>query len=700
MKWVRLKSVYGARFRSFTEPFRVEFPESGLTAIRGLNKNTGDTSNSGKSSLILAVSYLFGGCPFPGTELQSWYDEEPFLVGAEIDTPDGVWVVERSPGLKVFSPSKVVTKGKAAESVIDSIFGMDATTRALTTYRGQDEKGMFLSMPDSEKKEFLSSALGLKKYESAATASSEALRQLKAGLVAAQASEATYAEAYRAAEDKLKEISGGIHFDSVSATEDAEEEVELKEELRLLAELKKGHQENVSAIRADIGKALSLEISSIQNRIQALSGYEESADVSGLKSLIRQAISKATELERADLLKQEGLRKERDGIKAELKDVSVAAATARRLQNDIGLLQSQLSKINEQTCPTCMQSWVESTAAAEKIKNDLNIKTEELKSAIDNASRLKGLEESLVVAEQRIKDFQPLLAIGELKTSVRDWETALAAKGRAAADNRKNEVAALHSEERVARQAADIRFNESISDIKAAILSIDKNVAGIKDKLAAIASRQQDRSLRDALFKERCRAAHDSKAKHLAAAESLVSINKRYDEESDFGAMVGREGFLGVIFDDVLAEISAATNDILGRVANVRHITFGFESERETQSGNFQRRIVPVVTVDGKRVGMASGVSGGQKSAINLAVDLGVAEVIAKRRGSYPGWLILDEVFDGLGRVSKESCLEMLNAYAGDKLILVIDHGSEFQGLFSQTISVIMSGNQSIIERN
>ncbi len=75
-------------------------------------------------------------------------------------------------------------------------------------------------------------------------------------------------------------------------------------------------------------------------------------------------------------------------------------------------------------------------------------------------------------------------------------------------------------------------------------------------------------------------------------------------------------------------------------------------------------------------------------NAVKLAVDLGFGEVVAKRRGAYPGWLVLDESFNGLDRASKESSMEMLQVYAGDRLVLVVDHATEFQGLFSRIIEV------------
>jgi len=64
-------------------------------------------------------------------------------------------------------------------------------------------------------------------------------------------------------------------------------------------------------------------------------------------------------------------------------------------------------------------------------------------------------------------------------------------------------------------------------------------------------------------------------------------------------------------------------------------------------------------------------------SAVYLATDLAIIDVVSRRLGVAPGWLVLDESFEGLGPVEKEAYLEVLNNYARNKLVLIIDHGTE-----------------------
>jgi hypothetical protein len=166
----------------------------------------------------------------------------------------------------------------------------------------------------------------------------------------------------------------------------------------------------------------------------------------------------------------------------------------------------------------------------------------------------------------------------------------------------------------------------------------------------------------------------------------------------DFQALVGREGFLGAIFDEILAEITEETNRILARVPNTDTVTLRFDSEATTKGGKVNRTIVPILSVAGNTGKLESRCSGGMMSSIELAVDLAVAEVISRRTNSSPGWMCLDESFDGLDAASKEACFQLLHVQAQKKLILIVDHSESFSELFAETITITSKGGRSVVE--
>lgn len=669
------------------EPFRVTLPESGLVLVRGLNKDTGDSSASGKSSFVLAISHLFGGCKYPGTTLQSWHSEDPYLVGAVIATAEGDWTIERSKGLKVVSPDGTTIKGKAAESELDKIFGMDSWLRSMATYRGQKQDGLFLSMPDQDKKEFFTKALRLNRYEKVAADAAEAAKELKDKFLFADGQ----LSLARSLVEQTKEV-----FDTLPPAEEADEG-NLDELRAAVAGAEKNRDLAITAAEEAASKILKAGAKEAE-KILADSNISFGEDTPEVKEALLELPKVNERLNKAiqhDIKKRQELEETKSNLKLRLYQATKEAEKKTALESTLKKLQDQKQHLLEQICPTCEQSWV--TTSAQKQLEKVNASILETETQISKA--VAAAEE----AEQRsaeIKSFPPftphpfeqrlkerLEVLNAIVGEVRQNQLKQAAAHSAQAQSR---ARAVRAEAEIQATTAKQTHLKVAYALKQEIDNLNQIIRFNESRVAAAKALAENR--------KRAEQAYSSAVKRLDAAhQKYVDIKKQIDCELDLNLMVGRTGFLGVIFDDVLAEVAAATNEVSSRVANVRHVTFSFDSEKESQSGSIQRRIIPVVTIDGRSVDFDAGLSGGMQSAIKLAVDLGVGEVVAKRRGSYPGWLVLDESFDGLGRASKESCLEMLQAYAGDRLVLVIDHSSEFQGLFQQVITITSSNGRSTI---
>jgi DNA repair exonuclease SbcCD ATPase subunit len=178
--------------------------------------------------------------------------------------------------------------------------------------------------------------------------------------------------------------------------------------------------------------------------------------------------------------------------------------------------------------------------------------------------------------------------------------------------------------------------------------------------------------------------------------KTLVDLQAAIALELSVHQALGRQGYLGSIFDEILAEISTEVTDVLGNVPNVSGVTLRFDSTHETRKGATKRSIVPVVTKDGLEATFSS-LSGGQQSSVELAVDLAIGNVIGRRTGRTPGWLILDESFDGLDVQAKEGCMAILKRYATNRLVAVIDHASELKELFDQRIQVQLHNGVSTV---
>jgi exonuclease SbcC len=159
--------------------------------------------------------------------------------------------------------------------------------------------------------------------------------------------------------------------------------------------------------------------------------------------------------------------------------------------------------------------------------------------------------------------------------------------------------------------------------------------------------------------------------------------------------ILGRQGFLGVIFDEVLAEIQNKANELICYFPNISTYSVQISSTTQTKNKNLKKTLSKKVYKDGKEVSIKS-LSGGQQAALELCVDLAVSETIRARTGTNLGWIILDEALEGLGVIEKQSALDMLKQKIKGT-VLVIDHSTEVKEGFDKVINIIFDGKTSYV---
>lgn len=680
LKWVRLQQIELEDLGPFVGRHVLKLPETGLVLVKGLVTETGDGSGSGKSSLLNGIAHLFGGCPFPATELQSWYTEKSPRAKGVLATADGPVEVERYKGLAVRTGEKK-HRGRAAEAALDDVFGMDERLRALVTYRGQGQPGVFLAMSDPEKKEFLGRLLGLDAYERVAVTAAERARQLKdevtrrevaVEVAASQRDQAVGAAAGgqqgRRAEDLRAEAAEKEGVARALAAE-AGEAARAAEEAR----------EGAARVEAEATSGLRKRIDEVHHR-------PEAADLLDARARLRQAREDLKAAQKRNDARRDDHWRLKVAAGDELKAVKAAARPLERLEQELAAAGARYKALKANTCSTCQRPWDDPAQQAELVK--AHAEGVAAKKARDAARDAEAKLPAALATYNAVGEYVPDPAVAAAEGGVAELEARIGrleaehgqAKGRELSDLQLKLADA---------QAAGGPLRLKAAKLKAAAEEL-RNKSEVHARLARSLLEDAARAeAAEAVAEERRQAVARAETALEAAQAAQAAAEAALAVELDVGALVGREGFQAYYFDDALAEVAAAANDILGRVANVRHLTLEFEMEKEGKAGGVTKRITPVISARGRRVSMEAGLSGGMKAAVNLAVDLAVGQVATKRAaGAYPGWLVLDEAFDGLGRVSKESCMEMLAACAGDRLILIVDHSSEFQGLFDRVVTV------------
>jgi len=635
LKWLKLRA-----FRSFAEEARIDFPSSGLLLIRGKNLTNQDPSGTGKSTIMLAVAYALDICPFPASELQSWLTDEDMQVQLGLETASGEVVISRGKKNSVKLGDRTVTSAKAIAEELRKIFGLDPDTLRAITYRAQNTQGLFLSLTDSEKKEFLTRLLGLVNIEQAVEKAEERIKALKPSVEMEENSVAT----------SRKELET-LQTQEFPAPED---------DSALLTEY---HQVD--------SKRVELEAREKEIQAQALgkkASIKDDPELMRLAEVIEAAKAQYQQVLEAQQAREKEFRANQEVLRKKLMDIAQRDTMILNYRKEMEAAQAQLAKLVAGHCPTCNRAWEDAAAKALSIEAQIkNLEATSATLAKQQGDRVK-LETELKVPFQSDPTVEKL----------RNLKIQLDAQFQEKAQN------LLH--------ASTDELQQALNGVRVELGSVRSRLSGLGQQLAMVKAVNQ-KLLQARIYAEENIAAVQAKIRNSELV--IARLGGELNAERDFVALMGREGFLGVIFDDVLKEIETEANERLARLANVSHVTIQFKSEVTTQKGTIKRSITPVVTVNGQEARLNSGLSGGMYTSVEGQVDLAVMAVVQRRTGSLPGFLFLDESFNGQGNVTKEATMEVLREYAQEKLVVVIDHNSEMKELFTQFIDVVYKDGKS-----
>jgi DNA repair exonuclease SbcCD ATPase subunit len=690
---VELPAVKLTNYGPFVGKHEIDFPPKGFVLIKGLVTETGGGSGSGKSFFIKSIPFLFGGCPDSHNEIQSWYTEEPPEVEIPILVNGNIINIKRKKGLTVFGNNyQEPIKGGAAENELDKIFGLDKKSRAMVTYRGQKESGLFLSLADDKKKTFLSSLLGLSLYDNVSKEAQEKIPNLElekenalGSLRFIQKEHNEVQAALIVAEEELNKLPKSSE-ENISKAENK------------VKEIQKAYEEVVNSLSREKDQkqeVIRQKTQEINKKIIILTQKVDPPEITIIRRQIEELRFKSKELEaifNSDVIKYH---EKKNTYQKELSSLVMQLQGRQQLEFKIKVLKKEKEELLKLSCPECKRQWI-GTDQELKLKEKQEL-IEKYNKAIESYKDIEKTLDEYKIALAKLEEPIKPIEIDQINYKIQEFVIkgkkiieVEEAKRQAQVYNLRQEEKALHlelntkssEEKKIGAKYTELQHQLNVANFSLDQLRRDQLI--YKQASSVVAERKRNLDNLKEKLKER-----------EAAFEQTES---KWKLEKDLVALCGKTGFLGAIVEEVLAEISSITNDILSKVANVRHITIDFETEKESiTTGNVVARIVPVVYCNGRRVSFNSGISGGMQAAVELAVDLGVAEVVSRRRNSFPGWLILDETFHGLGPTEKATCLEMLQDYAKNRLVLVIDHDTEFQGLFDKVITIEMTGGQSRI---
>lgn len=659
-------------FRSFEGKHTVDFDETGLYLVRGFNLDTRGESAAGKSTLFHAIAYALDFAPYAATEYRSWLNEEPMFVELELKTAKGIVTIHRGDKLwlKRAWEDKPITSAKAVAEALDELCGMGKQLRSAITYRKQRTFGIFMSKKDKEKKEFLVDLLKLEWLEKDIA---EAVKRVTASEEQVVRSEAGLNPLERQLEEARAHVPKNAEIDTASMKKEVLHWRLTLERATKMVEEKQGELADAKAEeekRADEAyHSNDVEIAALEEEIKVIQNAQSKLEDSRLK----------------DAVKVLGECQQR------VSRVAHAESEAAEYRTELAQLEAEMEHLLVLTCPKCLREWREATEEAFNVKKRIGVLKEALRSADEDVATLTKLR----LLEKKLLD------------DVAREREVLKAEGDLFRSRQREQIAEIRSRISVLGSRASQKRSEVMFDPDNASKRIGKELASFIEqrdmallKLNSV-SMQLDRAIQENEFNKR---EHDRRFKEVVTIAAAVAkwkkdheeLVKAWNAERDYLEM--QRGFLGKYFSEVLVQISQKANKILASLPNAKRVTVRFDTDRKTQEGNVRNEITPVAMFSGKEWPLEAGASGGMFTSIELAVDLAVIEVIEERTGIELGWLILDESFaNGSDNVTKQGCLEILQRYAQKKLVIMVEHASEFKEFFSRVIEIEFKDERSCI---
>ena len=150
-------------------------------------------------------------------------------------------------------------------------------------------------------------------------------------------------------------------------------------------------------------------------------------------------------------------------------------------------------------------------------------------------------------------------------------------------------------------------------------------------------------------------------------------------------AMYSPTGAQAYILDSVIESFNERVVEYVNLLW--QQLTYELKSYKETVKGDVTAKFSEHLIMDGKPISIGS-LSGGEFRALSLCVDFALIDVMERQFGISMSPIILDEPYDGLDASGKALITELLETLAGRRQIVVVDHSSEINSMFSKVIKV------------
>ena len=242
--------------------------------------------------------------------------------------------------------------------------------------------------------------------------------------------------------------------------------------------------------------------------------------------------------------------------------------------------------------------------------------------------------------------------------------------------------------------------NQLVESIQQQLADSDNPLKEIHAVEEAIAHSQQQRDLQLSQIgrvQQQLSQLETVQSQHEQQQKNLEDLRHKYQVYRALAEAFGRKGIQALMIENLLPQLEAETNQILGRLSDhqlhVQFVTQKTGRQKKNQPKKFIDTL-DILIADARGTRPYETYSGGEAFRVNFAIRLAIARLLAMRSGTALRMLIVDEGFGTQDKAGCDRLVAAIEAIAPDfACILTITHMPHFREAFQTRIDV--SKNES-----
>jgi exonuclease SbcC len=567
---------------------------------------------------------------------------------------------------------------RETQAKIDEVVRLDYDTFVNSAFLVQGRADEFTTKTPTQRKQVLSTILGLSQWERYEDRAKDQLRSVQDDI--------------QRLDGRLEEIERELSQRQVYEEEGEQAEqgaVEAAEKLEAAeaqwADLEGARAELVTLQRQidDLTRRIVSRQNEIKEAQDEVDELEKRADKAAIQAALDAIKENLAALE--PVLKQKDeIEKKRQALREEMANLTGVNQALGPETEPIKARLTVLQESEEPVCPTCGQPLEEDHRheLIQDLETDIEARRARYK---DNRDRIRELEAELEEKEQQRTELEAQVAekpdmekrLGELEAAMSHasdaekqlksvhqrldrWRKELSQDEE---ERTKLETQAEASEKALAKASLT---QADVDQLRLEKRMADERVGGARQKLAALETFEKQRQDR---VQER-----QAKSDDLGLYQELrEAFSKR--------------GVPAMIIETAVPELETSANDLLAQMTDGRmHVRI--ETQREIKTGEL-REALDIIISDELGSRPYELYSGGEAFRIDFAIRIALSKLLARRAGAQLRSLFIDEGFGTQDARGREHLISAINTIQDDfDLILVITHIEELKEAFPTRIEV------------